>query len=229
MSSNPVSHRSAAMGRSPDAAEHGDRYRSLFDQSGMCIANLDLGLRVTDVNRFFSRQFGRSVQDLRGRGFCDVLHPSVHGKVRDQLTRLREGGRSRFAEQVVALGAGEGTFVGELVGVGVRGGAGRVTGLMALVQPEDAEGVPPAVSGKRVLLSPVDARILEGVATGESTVQLAAKLFLSRGGIEYHVTTLLRMLKVTNRPALVSKGYSMGILSLGHWPPRVRPEYIRSS
>jgi hypothetical protein len=45
--------------------------------------------------------------------------------------------------------------------------------------------------------------------------------------VEYHVTTLLRRLKVTNRPALVSKGYSMGILGIGQWPPRVIPDYIK--
>ncbi|WP_084144830.1 helix-turn-helix transcriptional regulator [Amycolatopsis jejuensis] len=209
--------------------EHRDRYRSLFDQSGMCMANLDLGLRVTDANRFFSRQFGRSAQELRGRGFCEFLHPSVHGKVRHQLTRLKEGGHPRFAEQVVAVGAEQAVFAGELTGVAVRGDAGRVNGLLVLVRPEETSGVLQLASGKQALLSPIDARILEGVATGESTVQMAAKLFLSRGGIEYHVTTLLRKLKVTNRPALVSKSYSLGILSLGQWPPRVRPEYIRAS
>ncbi len=221
--------RPAVPGHGPHGTEHGERYRSFFDQSGMCIANLDLGLRVTDANRFFSRQFGCGGQDLLGRGFCEFLHPSVHGKVRDQLTRLREGGHSRITEQIVAIGAGETAFEGELIGVAVRGDAGRVNGLLMLVRPEDTETVPQLAAGKRVLLSPIDARILEGVATGESTVQLAARLFLSRGGIEYHVTTLLRMLKVTNRPSLVSKGYSLGILSLGQWPPRVRPEFIRES
>ncbi|WP_051124670.1 PAS domain-containing protein [Amycolatopsis benzoatilytica] len=213
----------------PVRTEYGDRYRSLFDESGMCMANLDLGLRVTDANRFFSRQFGRSGQDLRGRGFCEFLHSSAHDKVRRQLSLLRDGGHPRFAEQVVAMGARQAVFAGELTGMAVRGEAGRVNGLLVVVRPDEAEGALQLASGKQVLLSPIDARVLEGVATGESTVQLAAKLFLSRGGVEYHVTTLLRQLKVTNRPALVSKSYSLGILSLGQWPPRVRPEHIRAS
>ena len=207
--------------------EYRDIYWSLFEQSGMCMANLDLGLRVVEANQYFSRQFGRSSTDVHGRSFCEFLHPSVQGKVRHQLTRLTEGRHPRFAEQMVAVGAKDSVFAGELTGIAVRGAAGRVDTLMVLVKPDDGERAPQMAGSKQKLLSPVDARILEGVAAGESTVQLAAKLFLSRGGVEYHVTTLLRKLKVTNRPALVSKGYSMGILGIGQWPPRVRPEYIR--
>jgi DNA-binding NarL/FixJ family response regulator len=64
------------------------------------------------------------------------------------------------------------------------------------------------------------------VAAGVSTVRLASNLYLSRGGIEYHVDVLLRKLKVNNRPALVSKAYSMGLLRQG-WPPRVNPDYLK--
>jgi len=58
-------------------------------------------------------------------------------------------------------------------------------------------------------------------------VQLASKLYLSRQGVEYHVGAMLRKFKSPNRSALVSKAYSQGILSIGHWPPKVIPQYIR--
>jgi PAS domain S-box-containing protein len=209
-------------------SDYRDIYWSLFEQSGMCMANLDLSLRVVEANQYFAKQFGCTEKDVRGKSFREFLHPSVQGKVTHQLTRLTEGRHPRFAEQMVALGAKDAVFAGELTGIGVRGSAGKVDTLLVLVRPDDVPGAAPKLaSSKQKLLSPVDAKILEGVAAGESTVQLAAKLFLSRGGVEYHVTTLLRKLKVTNRPALVSKGYSMGILGIGEWPPRVRPEYIR--
>ncbi|MGH3376328.1 MAG: LuxR C-terminal-related transcriptional regulator [Actinoallomurus sp.] len=75
-------------------------------------------------------------------------------------------------------------------------------------------------------LTKMDAMVLEGVASGMSTVQLASHLFLSRGGVEYHVSTLMRSLKAANRSALVSKAYSAGLFSIGIWPPRVIPEFI---
>lgn len=203
-----------------------DIFRSLFEQSGMCMANLDSGMRVLEANRYFFKQFGRGAADVRGRSFYDFLHPSVRGKFQYQFGRLAEGRNPRFVEHAVAIGAKDALFGGELTGIAVPGKSGRVEGVMVLLQPDEAQRSA-MVGGKEKLLSEVDARILEGVAAGESTVQLAAKLYLSRGGVEYHVTTLLRKLKVTNRPALVSKGYSMGILGVGQWPPRVLPEYVK--
>ncbi|MGJ3559305.1 LuxR C-terminal-related transcriptional regulator [Streptomyces sp. INA 01156] len=66
------------------------------------------------------------------------------------------------------------------------------------------------------------------MAAGDPTVRLAAKLFLSRQGIEYHVGMLLRQFQVPNRTALAAKAYSMGMFSIGSWPPRVLPDHIRS-
>jgi DNA-binding CsgD family transcriptional regulator len=75
-------------------------------------------------------------------------------------------------------------------------------------------------------MNDLDARILEGVAMGMSTVNLAAKLYLSRQGVEYHVGKMLRRFKVANRAALVSRAYAIGILGAGTWPPRVAPDYV---
>ncbi|MFJ4091801.1 helix-turn-helix transcriptional regulator [Kitasatospora sp. NPDC089913] len=86
----------------------------------------------------------------------------------------------------------------------------------------------PAGGGGVRRLTTVDARILEGVAVGTSTVQLAASLYLSRQGIEYRVGLLMRRFQAANRPALVSRAHSLGVLSVGAWPPRVLPEFLES-
>nr|ARU08090.1 MlcU [uncultured bacterium] len=76
-------------------------------------------------------------------------------------------------------------------------------------------------------LSVLSAKVLEGVAAGSSTIQLASELYLSRQGVEYHVNVMLRKFKVPNRVALVSRVYSMGMFDHTAWPPAVLPEYIR--
>ncbi|WP_406192443.1 LuxR C-terminal-related transcriptional regulator [Kitasatospora sp. NBC_01560] len=86
----------------------------------------------------------------------------------------------------------------------------------------------PAVGAGVRRLTAVDARILEGVAVGTSTVQLAALLYLSRQGIEYRIGLLMRRFQAANRPALVSRAHSLGVLSVGAWPPRVLPEFLES-
>ncbi|MFF5113913.1 LuxR C-terminal-related transcriptional regulator [Streptosporangium sp. NPDC000509] len=68
-------------------------------------------------------------------------------------------------------------------------------------------------------LSELHVKIIESIAAGERTLKIAGKLYLSRQGVEYHVSKLLQQLRVPNRPALVAKAYSMGILLPGTWPP----------
>jgi DNA-binding CsgD family transcriptional regulator len=75
-------------------------------------------------------------------------------------------------------------------------------------------------------LTALDACILEGVAAGASTAELAAALFLSRQGVEYHIGLMLRQFQVPNRAALVSRAHSAGVLGVGDWPPRVAAEFV---
>ena len=70
-------------------------------------------------------------------------------------------------------------------------------------------------------LSEVGARVLEGIAAGASTAQLAHRLFLSKQGIEYHVSAMLRAFGVANRSELVARAYVVGVLAVGVWPPQV--------
>jgi PAS domain S-box-containing protein len=201
--------------------------RSFFERSGMCMAQLDSSVRLIEANADFSRQFGCPPAELDGRRFCDLLHQDVRAKVSQQFTCLLEQQRPRFTEPMISFHQKDSTvFSGELTGFAVRGDGGGVDSLMALVWPEGGSknGRPPA--SRKLLMTDLDARILEGVAAGVSTVRLASNLYLSRGGIEYHVDILLRRLKVNNRPALVSKAYSMGLLCQG-WPPHVNPEYLK--
>jgi PAS domain S-box-containing protein len=201
--------------------------RSFFDRSGMCMAQLDSSIRLIEANADFSRQFGCLPAELDGQCFSDLLHQDVRAKVSQQFTGLLARQRPRFTEPTISFHQKDSTvFSGELTGFAVRGDGGHVDSLMALVCPEGGSrnGRPPGT--RKLLLTDLDARILEGVAAGVSTVRLASNLYLSRGGIEYHVNILLRRLKVNNRPALVSKAYSIGLLCPG-WPPRVNPGYMK--
>ncbi|MBW8738752.1 MAG: helix-turn-helix transcriptional regulator [Streptomyces turgidiscabies] len=77
-----------------------------------------------------------------------------------------------------------------------------------------------------VALTEVPVNIIEGLASGLSTQQLASRLGLSSRGVEYHISSMLRVLKAPNRSALVARAYALGILSPHFWPPRVRSPYL---
>lgn len=203
----------------------------LAGDSRLSMARLDHSLTIQQANEEFFWQFGKSAAELCGRTFSDLVHPSVQQPLMRQFSGLTAGRRDRFAADVIAVGPDDATFTVPLTAIMVRGGLPDESSILVMMPnagtgSADSEA---AVSGRnKKLLSPIDARILEGIASGLSTIPLASRLHLSRQGIEYHVTGLLRELRVPNRAALVSRAYSMGVLKVGVWPPKVVPDFIKS-
>ncbi|MCX4547552.1 PAS domain-containing protein [Streptomyces sp. NBC_01387] len=207
--------------------EYGDVVLSFFERSGIGLAILDPTLRVRAVNGAFSGQCGRHHDDICERSFAEFLHPSVRQYLMRQFGRLVQGHHARLVGQSIAMWFNDTALAGKLSAFPVDDDAGKVKMIMVQFTPEKSDDQQVLIGAQRKL-TPLTARVLEGVAAGDPTVRLAAKLFLSRQGIEYHVSILLRQFKVPNRTALAAKAYSMGMFSIGCWPPTVLPEYIRA-
>ncbi|WP_279616548.1 LuxR C-terminal-related transcriptional regulator [Streptomyces cellostaticus] len=103
---------------------------------------------------------------------------------------------------------------------GVQVPGGTVTG------PRTAQGSEVLGPARPGPLNTLKARILEGVAAGHSTADLAIHLFLSKQGVDYHISDMLRKFEVPNRTALVAKAYAQGLFAPGQWPPRVLPACV---
>nr|WSX18691.1 LuxR C-terminal-related transcriptional regulator [Streptomyces tubercidicus] len=198
------------------------------------MASLDESLAITAADAEFFRLFDQDSAEACGRSLYSLLHPSAPGLLNRHFARLAEGQRARFVERMVGIRGEEVPFSGELTGVAVRSDSAQAPSFVVVVRPDDDSaasltGQEDAPAGRRQLLSRLDAQILEGVASGASTVQLAARLYLSRQGVEYHVGLMLRRLKAPNRAALVARAHSMGMLTIGSWPPRVLPEFVKDA
>ncbi|MFD0023039.1 LuxR C-terminal-related transcriptional regulator [Streptomyces sp. NPDC058427] len=199
-----------------------------FDRPGLCVASLDPGLTVRQANEEFFRRFGDASTGLYGRSFRELVHPSVQQPLMRQFSRLVEGKRQRFASHVVAVGPEDEAFAGTLTAAAVSGGTSDLAAILVLMRSsDDSEEDAGVLTHQKKILTEIDARILEGIAAGMSTIPLASRLHLSRQGVEYHVTGLLRKLRVPNRAALVSRAYSMGVLNVGTWPPKVVGDFIK--
>ncbi|WP_435852432.1 LuxR C-terminal-related transcriptional regulator [Streptomyces sparsogenes] len=197
-----------------------------FDQPGAGVARLDANLRVQQANQEFFRQFGGSSAEVCGRDFSELAHPSLRQPLRRQLLRLVDGSRRRFATHLVAVSAEGTAFTSALTAVAVRGESARVVSVLVVMRSADGVEDPDVVTPHKKMLSEIEASILEGIASGLSTIPLASRLYLSRQGVEYHVTRLLRKLGVPNRAALVSRAYSLGVLEVGSWPPKVVRDFV---
>lgn len=211
-----------------DASTYVGVGRTLFKWSNLCIATLDPQQRIVEVSAEFLRRFGGTRTSRAGQDFHELLHPGTRDKVRRKFERALAENRTTFDDSIVALGPHDSVFSGGVTGFVARGARQQVDGIVVLVKPDESAAVSdsPAFSSRYQVLNDTDARILEGVAAGASTIQLAARLHLSRQGIEYRIGSMFRKLNVPNRAALVSRAYAVGILSVGYWPPRVKPELI---
>lgn len=207
--------------------EYGDVVLSLFERSGIGLALVDPTLRVRSVNAAFSAQSGWPREDIYDRGFVELLHPSMRQYVLRQFCRLLQGHQARLVSRPIAMSFHDTAVSGKLTAFPVEDASEKARMILVQFLPEETTDDHQALADSQRKLTPLTAKVLEGVAAGDPTVRLAAKLFLSRQGIEYHVSILLRQFKVPNRTALAAKAYSMGMFSIGCWPPKVLPEFIR--
>ncbi|MEU1789608.1 LuxR C-terminal-related transcriptional regulator [Streptomyces sparsogenes] len=191
------------------------------------MATLTSDLRVLAGDDDFFRHVGGSSAELCGRDLFDLLRPSAPSVLREHFSRLHDGRRTRFTERVAGCRFDGRVFSGELTGTAIEGPFDQLSAIVVLLRPDDEPITDDVTRLRRLLLSPLEARILEGVATGASTVQLASKLYLSRQGVEYHVGSMLRKLEAPNRAALVSRAYAAGMLTVGTWPARVLPDFVK--
>ncbi|MFF9286512.1 PAS domain-containing protein [Streptomyces griseosporeus] len=190
--------------------------------TGACTAHASPeDLAVTAAEPAFARQFGLSADEICGHHLLDLIRSPVPARLREQFSALSAGRRRRFTESVTGRDGTGGEFRADVTGVAVRNPAGTLASVVVFLcrTPDGMSGGP--------VLSALDARVLEGVASGESTVQLASRLYLSRQGIEYRVGQMLRRFDAPNRPALVARAHALGMFAAGQWPPRVLSERVQ--
>lgn len=179
-------------------------------------------MTITAAESDFAARFGLSPGQICGRALSDLLQAGPPTRLRDRVAELSEGRAGWFTERVTGRHAGGRAFAADLTAIAVTGAAGTA-GLVLLLHPLGEVDVP---RPRELTLSALDARMLEGVAVGASTVQLAARLYLSRQGVEYRVGLLLRRFDAPNRPALVARAHALGLFAPGQWPPQVLPDLV---
>ncbi|WP_394617251.1 LuxR C-terminal-related transcriptional regulator [Lentzea sp. JNUCC 0626] len=183
------------------------------------LAHLDTSLRFVAVDPLFRRDFGSSVL---GGAFSSVVHPGFAAQLCERLDDLTAGRVNNVVQHAVMLRRDRTSVIVEMTAhvARVRGTACVVLS----VRPEQAGRLSEAL--RSVQLSEISASILERVAAGVSTAEMAKSLCLSRHGVDYHVALLVRKLGASNRTGLVAMAYSAGVLLAGQWPPKVNPDLV---
>lgn len=195
----------------------------------VCLAHLDTSLMVLAADALFTSTFSGRAGQICGRHLYDLLHPSAARVVDRQFSRLADGALDRFTERVIGHRLDGVPFSADLTVTAARnpdGDSAPVSYLVAICPVEENAPSTRLQPPGRTPLSSLHARILEGIAGGASNIQLAARLHLSRQGIDYHVGRLLRQLRAPNRAALVARAHACGMLTPSTWPPRVPSDLV---
>lgn len=204
------------------------RPRRTGDRPAPCTASLDPDLTITAADTDFYTRFDRASSEVCGHSLYDLLHPSAPALLGHHFTRLSQGRSARFTKHIRAMRTPHHVFCGHLTCTAVRPPRGPASYIVILA-PDHHSCPDPGRPHPHARLSPMGAHILEGIAAGASTDQLASRLCLSRQGVVYHIGCMMRSLEAPNRAALVARAVSLGMLTVGTWPPRALPEFVNET
>lgn len=76
-------------------------------------------------------------------------------------------------------------------------------------------------------LTPAEGRILELVALGLPSREIARRMAVTRQAVTWHIGNLFMKLGAGNRAGLVARAYATGLILSGYWPPRIGNERPR--
>ena len=145
--------------------------------------------------------------DQRGSVFSGLVAPASRGWAKLNIARLLVGRQKRSAWRASVVGRDGRTFPAELHTVLMTDG--ETVGIFGIadVEPENAlDGVPPKA------LTPRQLEVLQALARGESTQQIAASLGISIETVRNYVRAILRGLDVHSRLEAVVEGRRLGIV-----------------
>ncbi len=174
----------------PGQALLGDEIQSALEMISIPSYLLDAGGVVRWLNLAASRRVG----DIRGHRFTSVVAPEDRRRWRE-LVAHKLGGQQSVSDDEFVLVDADGNRVRVQCSSAPLVRGERVVGVFGQIKREwEAE---PAASPQR--LTPRQAEILDMLARGRSTEQIARDLHLSRETVRNHVRHVLRALGVHSR------------------------------
>ena len=178
----------------------------------------DLEGRFVHTNAAAERASGKSNAWLRGRHFSQLLHPDAREHVEEQFRRATEDGEPTDFETVFVDASGHVRRV-RAQHFPLRSGD-AIVGVLILAfevrqPPSGAIDLQPHPH-----LTPRQRAILELIASGRSTAEIAKELTLSTDTVRNHLRGVFRELHVHTRIEAIATAHRLGLLAA----PALKPE-----
>jgi len=173
----------------------------------------------------FFLQVGATSEELCGKPFCGLVVPDLRKSLESRLHQVLEGTRGQFSLPTALRRQSATPFSVMLTATALCGSTPNRAVAVRLERPADGPASSDVSSDLRI--GEMASKILEGTAAGQTSEHVAARLFVSRQTVEYHISRMLRKFDMPNRVALIALAYSMGMLDANTWPPRVADRFIK--
>ena len=176
----------------------------------------DVRGRFLYVNEAAERASGRSNAQWRGHHFTDPLPPEARENVVAQFRRAVESGEPTEFETVFTDASGQLRGV-RAQHLPLRAGD-AIVGVLILAY-DVSPPVEPSLLEREPRLTPRQREILDLMAAGLSTAEIAKRLTLSIETVRNHVRSVLVELNVHTRLEAIAGARRLGLLA----PPALRP------
>jgi PAS domain S-box-containing protein len=179
----------------------------------------DVEGRFVRVNSAAERASGRSNAWWLGRHFTEPLPPEAREKVATQFRRAVERGEPADFETVFVDASGHLRGV-RAQHLPLRAGD-AIVGVLILAFEVPRPAFEPIGKEREPQLTRRQREILELIASGHSTSEIATTLTLSRETVRNHVRGVLRELRVHTRLEAIAAARRLGLLA----PPVLQPPH----
>jgi PAS domain S-box-containing protein len=184
---------------------------SLIDSLVVPASLHDVEGRFLHMNAAAERASGTSNADLLGRHFTALLPPEEREKVAAQFRRAVERGEPTDFETVFIDGSGHLRGV-RAQHLPLRSGDG-IVGVLILAYEVGRPPSDPVRLNPQPRLTPRQREILDLIASGLSTSEIAKRLTLSTETVRNHVRNVLRELHVHTRLEAIAAARRIGLLA----------------
>jgi PAS domain S-box-containing protein len=159
------------------------------------------------VVRWMNASAREAVGDVRGRPILEVVPPESRRLAHVEQAKLLLGSKPVADYSSVARTRGGKRMPVEVNLVALRDGE-RVVGIYGVARPQASTAAAPAAGP----LTPRQHEVLQALARGESTAQIAERLVISPETVRNHVRGVLRALRVHSRLEAVVEARRRGLL-----------------
>jgi PAS domain S-box-containing protein len=202
-----------------------DRYRTLFDRNPTPMAITCLDGVVLDANPAFCELLGLRASQLRDRHVSEFSEPgddTEHTALADIMARRTTTARFR---KTYVRAADRSRIPVDVTAIRVTDPTDQADTIVGIAQPL----APPAPPRTTLQLSETEAAVLALRAEGRALTDIAARLDMTRRGVDYHLRQLARKLRcpANNAGAITARAYHLGVLAPETWPPAVVARHVR--